>query len=78
MAINVFPVPSSAGPLATAVLNQPTATIPAGLTLRNTYTTTTTGITGQPSLVFVVIRGGGGGGGEGGGAASNGGGGGAA
>ena len=75
MATSVFPTISSAQTLFTPGL--PVPTFPSGLTLRNTYTSTTTGITGQPSVVFVVMSGGGGNGGSSDGGTIGGGGGGA-
>lgn len=74
MAQSVFPAPSTAVGL--TVSTEALPSIPAGLTLRNTYTTSTSGITGQPDVVCVVLISGGGGGGYGANANSLGGGGG--
>ena len=61
MASTVFPAASSAS-------SPPTITgVPSGLTLRNTYTSTTSGLSYPVSQVYVVAAGGGGGGGGGGG-----------
>jgi hypothetical protein len=57
MAQVTFPAPSTGGGL--QLSNGPLTALPAGLTLRNTYTSSTTGITGQPSVVCVVLVGGG-------------------
>ena len=69
MASTVFPVASSASQPTTL----PTA-IPVGLTLRNTYTSSQTGLTYPAGItqVFVVLVGGGGGGRDAGGVTTGG------
>jgi hypothetical protein len=64
MAISIFPAASSNA--VTDTSNFGLIAVPAGLTLRNTYTSSTSGITGQPNLVLAVMVSGGGGGGGGG------------
>lgn len=54
--------PVSGAPVAAYTVGQPVSALPKGVTFRNMYTTTTTGISGQPDLVFVVMSGGGAGG----------------
>jgi hypothetical protein len=56
MGQSVFPVASTSS---LSVSTAPLPGLPVGVTLRNTYTTSTTGITGLPSLVCVVLIGGG-------------------
>jgi hypothetical protein len=56
MGNSVFPAASTTG---LSLSNGPLTALPSGLTLRNTYTTSTTGITGQPKVVCVVLIGGG-------------------
>ena len=56
-------------------ITTPTLTIgvPLGLTLRNTYTTTTTGLSFPVTQVYAIVVGGGGAGGNGGNAGGGGG-----
>jgi hypothetical protein len=60
MATSVFPTPSTSSRQTTL----PTA-VPAGLTLRNTYTSSQSGLSFPVNEVYVVVVGGGGGGGSG-------------
>ena len=57
MATSVFPAPSTGSSPTTLPI-----AVPAGLTLRNTYTSSQTGLSFPVSEVFVVLVGGGGGG----------------
>ena len=56
MGISIVPVPSSASTPALSV------GVPVGLTLRNTYTSTTSGLSFPVSQVYAILVGGGGGG----------------
>ena len=57
MAQVTFPAPSTGGGL--QVSNGPLASLPLGVSLRRTYTTSTSDITGMPDVVCVVMVGGG-------------------
>lgn len=56
MGSSVFPVATTSS---LQVSNGPLAALPLGVSLRRTYTTSTTGITGMPDVVCVVMVGGG-------------------